>query len=116
MPHSERGDKRMDVDAAGKHVARTHPAPVASRRRQQAEAPMHIEHATGKTAKELHIPMPNPTIKPLICALGMTVMFSGLLFIHKDRMPLALATMISGALIMVTTLYAWVLTPLEDAH
>jgi hypothetical protein len=31
-------------------------------------------------------------------------------------MPLALATMISGALIMVTALYAWVLTPLEDAH
>jgi cytochrome c oxidase subunit 1 len=89
VPHTEGGDKRGGI---------------------------HIEHPTGKTAKELHIPMPNPTIKPLIAALGMTVMFSGLLFIHKDKMSLALATMIGGALIMVTALYAWVLTPLEDAH
>jgi cytochrome c oxidase subunit 1 len=77
---------------------------------------VHVERATGKTAKELHIPMPNPTIKPLVCALGLTVMFMGLLFIHKDKMSLALATIIGGALIMVTALYAWVLTPLEDAH
>src|SRR5205814_1868100 len=77
---------------------------------------VHIEIASGKTAKELHIPMPNPTIKPLICAAGMIVMFTGLLFIHKDKMPLALATMIGGALIMVTSLYAWLLTSLEDAH
>jgi hypothetical protein len=46
----------------------------------------------------------------------MTIMFSGLLFIHKDKMPLALATMIGGALIMTMALYAWLLTPLEDAH
>jgi cytochrome c oxidase subunit 1 len=86
--------------------------------RQSAAAAhgVHVEPATGKTAKELHIPMPNPTIKPLICALGLTVMFMGLLFIHKDKMSLALATIIGGALIMVTALYAWVLTPLEDAH
>ena len=60
--------------------------------------------------------MPNPTIKPLICALGMTIMFSGLLFIHNGKMPVALATMITGAIIMVMALYAWALTPLEDAH
>jgi hypothetical protein len=77
---------------------------------------MHIEQPTGKSAKELGIPMPNPTIKPLICALGMTIMFVGLMFIHVDRMPLALATMIGGALLMTLSLYAWVLTPLEDAH
>jgi drug/metabolite transporter (DMT)-like permease len=77
---------------------------------------VHIEHATGQTAKELGIPMPNPTIKPLICALGLTTMFAGLLFIHKDKMPLALATIIGGALVMTMALYAWLLTPLEDAH
>ena len=60
--------------------------------------------------------MPNPTIKPLICALGMTIMFSGLLFIHKDKMSLALVTIIGGALVMTMSLYAWLLTPLEDAH
>jgi cytochrome c oxidase subunit 1 len=116
VPHSERDDKRLDVEVATKHVASAHPNPVASRPRQAAEAGMHIEHATGKSAKELGIPMPNPTIKPMICAIGMTVMFTGLLFIHMNRMPLALATMIGGALILTMALYAWVLTPLEDAH
>jgi cytochrome c oxidase subunit 1 len=81
-----------------------------------AESSAFIEPATGKTAKDLGIPMPNPTIKPLICALGMTIMFTGLLFIHKDKMPLALTTILTGALIMTLALYAWVLTPLEDAH
>jgi cytochrome c oxidase subunit 1 len=83
---------------------------------QAADAGMHIEHATGKSAKELGIPMPNRTIKPLFCALGLTIMFSGLLFIHKDKLPLALAVIFGGALLMVFSLYAWVLTPLEDAH
>ena len=81
-----------------------------------SEAGMHIEQATGKSASELGIPMPNPTIKPLLCAAGMTIMFSGLLFIHKDKMPLAIATILTGALFMTLSLYAWVLTPLEDAH
>ena len=83
---------------------------------QAAETGAHFEIASGKSAKDLGIPMPNPTIKPFICAFGMTVMFSGLLFIHKDKMPLALTTIIGGALLMTTALYAWVLTPLEDAH
>ena len=60
--------------------------------------------------------MPNPTIKPLICAAGMIIMFSGLIFIHTGKMPLALTVVIGGALIMVNSLYAWLLTPLEDAH
>jgi cytochrome c oxidase subunit 1 len=92
------------------------PPSTGTRPRHAAEAGIHIEQATGKTAKDLHIPMPNPTIKPFICALGLTVMFGGLLFIHKDKMSLALATIITGALIMTIALYAWVLTPLEDAH
>ena len=66
VPHSEHGDERVDVD-----VGRSTPA-VARRSRQHPEAGrrarMHIEDATGKTAKELGIPMPNPTIKPLVCA------------------------------------------------
>ncbi len=116
VPHSEHGDRRIDVDVARTHVANGHGAWGGSEPKQAAEAGAHIEHSTGKTALELGIPMPNPTIKPLICALGMLVMFSGLLFIHKDRMPLALATIIGGALLMVVSLYAWVLTPLEDPH
>ena len=47
---------------------------------------MHIEHATRKTAKELGIPMPNPTIKPLIVrASASSIMFAGLLFIDTNK-------------------------------
>jgi hypothetical protein len=46
----------------------------------------------------------------------MSIMFVGLIFIHTDNMRLAIATIIGGALIMALSLYAWVLTPLEDHH
>ncbi len=116
VPHTVDGDRRLDVDVGSRHAGHAHPNPVGYDPKQQAESGMHIEEATGKTAKELGIPMPNPTIKPLICAFGLTVMFTGLLFIHKDNLPLALTVMLGGASLMVMALYAWVLTPLEDAH
>jgi cytochrome c oxidase subunit I len=116
QPHTEAGDKRLDVDVGGQHQGHGHPNFIGNQPKQAAESGIHIEHATGKTARELGIPMPNPTIKPLICALGMTIMFTGLLFIHKDNWSLALTVMIGGALVMTTALYAWLLTPLEDAH
>ena len=116
VPHTASGDRRLDVDVGSKHVGAGHPNPLGNQPKQAAEAGAHVEPATGKTAKDLGIPMPNPTIKPMIVAIGMTIMFSGLLFIHKDKMPLALATMIGGALVMTMALYAWLLTPLEDAH
>ena len=116
VPHSERGDKRVDVDVASKHAGSSHAGFVGNIPKQAAEAGMHIEEATGKSAADLGIPMPNRTIKPLICALGMSIMFCGLIFIHTDNMRLAIATIIGGALIMTLSLYAWVLTPLEDHH
>jgi cytochrome c oxidase subunit 1 len=116
VPHSAEGDRRLDVDVATKHAGHGRPNPANSEPQQASEAGIHVEQATGKSAKDLGIPMPNPSIKPLICAAGLTIMFTGLLFIHKDNMPLAIATMIGGALIMTMSLYAWVLTPLEDAH
>jgi cytochrome c oxidase subunit 1 len=116
VPHSSAGDKRLDVDVGSKPVGHGSPNPIGGQPKQAAESGVHIEQATGKSAQELGIPMPNPTIKPMICAIGMTIMFSGLLFIHKDKMPLALATIIGGALVMTMALYAWLLTPLEDAH
>ncbi len=66
-----------------------------------------------KTARELGIPMPFPTIKPLFVALFMTLMFSGLLFIHKGNWPLAYTFMFGGAAGMVISLYSWLLSPLE---
>jgi cytochrome c oxidase subunit 1 len=68
------------------------------------------------TARELGIPMPNPTIKPLIVALLMVTMFANMIFIHTGHTALAMAGIVGSAAAMVAMFYAWVLTPLEDAH
>jgi len=68
-----------------------------------------------KTAKQLGISMPNPSIMPLITAAGVLFMFSGLLFTDVN-MKLAVGIMITGALWWILALYNWLLTPLEDAH
>jgi cytochrome c oxidase subunit 1 len=68
------------------------------------------------TARELGIPMPNPTIKPLFVALFMVTMFAGMIFIHTGHQAFALTTMVGSAAALVVMFYAWVLTPLEDPH
>jgi cytochrome c oxidase subunit 1 len=117
VPHSHRGDARLDVDVGSKHSGNSHPG-AGHEPRQAAESGAHVEEATGMSAKDLGIPMPNPTIKPMFVAAGMVIMFSGLLPLHfqKPSMSTALTVMLGGALIMVVSLYAWLLTPLEDAH
>jgi cytochrome c oxidase subunit I len=110
VPHTREGERAINVDIAGKHVG-------------------HIDHAIGNppggqggiegripTARELGIPMPNPSIKPLFVALFMTMMFASLLLIHKGRTPLAVAGMLTFGILMVLMLYSWLLTPLEDEH
>jgi hypothetical protein len=115
VPHSREGERAIDVDVAGKRVG-------------------HIDHAIGnppggpvnavhddqppKTAKQLGIPMPNPSIKPLFVALWMTLMFASMLPMHfaTPRRPVAIAGIITFAILMVFTLYSWLLTPLEDEH
>ena len=59
--------------------------------------------------------MPNPSIWPLVCATGMLIMFSGLLFMDSNT-PLAITIMLSGTAVMVGSLYKWLTTPLEDHH
>ena len=74
------------------------------------------ETTTGgrlKTAAELGIPMPFPTIKPFFVALFMCTMFLGLLFIHANKLVLALTIVISCAVLMAMTLIAWLTSPLE---
>jgi cytochrome c oxidase subunit 1 len=68
-----------------------------------------------KNAKQLGIPMPNPSILPLVTAVGVIVMFSGMLFTGSN-IKLAVAIMIGGAVWWIAGLYSWLLTPLEDAH
>ena len=74
--------------------------------------PVHEETET-RTAKELGIPMPFPTAKPLVAALTMFVMFSGLLFLRNGMFAVFLATTLIGAAAFIATLYAWLTSPLE---
>ncbi len=67
-----------------------------------------INSQEGKTAADLHIVMPYNTIKPLIVAGSMVIMFCGLIFAR----PLIFI----GAATMVVSLYTWVLSPLEPEH
>ena len=109
VPHTREGERAVNVDIAGKHVGR-------------------IDHAIGnppgaaatservKTAKELGIPMPNPSIKPLFVALFMVLMFASMLLIHLGKTQFAIAGIITFAILMTLSLYSWLLTPLEDAH
>ena len=63
-----------------------------------------------RSAQDLGIVLPTPTVKPLIAAMGLGVVFTGLIW-HKN-LPL----MLLGAAIFVSTLYNWLLTPLEPEH
>jgi cytochrome c oxidase subunit 1 len=67
-----------------------------------------INSQEGKTADELGIALPYPTIKPMIVALAMVVMFCGLLT--------SKAVLFVGAAVMVFTLYSWLTAPLEPEH
>ena len=67
-----------------------------------------INSQEGKTSADLHIVMPYPTIKPMIVAGSMVIMFCGLIF--------AKALIFVGAAVMVASLYSWLLSPLEPEH
>ncbi|MBX3134168.1 MAG: cytochrome c oxidase subunit I [Gemmatimonadaceae bacterium] len=74
--------------------------------------PVH-EETERHTAKELGIPMPLPTAKPLFVATAMVVMFSGLLFLHNGMFAVAMTVTIGGAASMAIGLYLWLTSPLE---
>ncbi|HUQ19948.1 MAG TPA: cytochrome c oxidase subunit I [Gemmatimonadaceae bacterium] len=67
-----------------------------------------INSQEGKSAEELGIILPYPTIKPMIAALGILVMFCGLI---STRVLIFV-----GAAILVGALYSWLLSPLEPEH
>jgi cytochrome c oxidase subunit 1 len=74
--------------------------------------PVH-EETVRHTAKELGIPMPFPTAKPLVTALGLVVMFSGLLFLRNGMFAVSMTVTLGGAAVLVGTLYSWLTSPLE---
>ena len=67
-----------------------------------------INSQEGKSAEELGIILPYPTIKPMIVAFGMIVMFCGLITTH--------VLIFVGAAILIGGLYAWLCSPLEPEH
>jgi len=114
VPHTREGERAINVDIAGKHVGHIDHAignPPGSRAGMPSASMQRIP-----SAKELGIPMPNPSIKPLLVALFMTLMFACMLLIHKGKTQLAIAGIITCASLMTISLYSWLLTPLEDEH
>jgi cytochrome c oxidase subunit 1 len=74
--------------------------------------PVH-EDTSHKSAKELGIPMPFPTVKPLVTAAGLLGMFTGFLILRTVSFPIGLAVTMAGVVLMVGALYAWLTSPLE---
>jgi cytochrome c oxidase subunit 1 len=107
VPHSRAGDARVDVEVAGRDVGSAKPMGGASTRpNPDAGLPERNALPMHRSAAELGIPMPSPTIKPLIAAAGLTLLFGGML-IGWWLVGL-------GGLLLFGTLYFWLLTPLED--
>ena len=73
--------------------------------------------------------MPLPTIKPMIVAIGLTIMFAGLLPFGASVARAAagaegagslrvigVSAILIGAALLVVSLYSWLLSPLEEPH
>ena len=99
--------KHPEMSAGAEH-SHADPAAVAAAH----AVPMH-EQTTTQTAQELGIPMPLPTAKPLFTAVGLLVMFCGLLFLHNDMFAVAMAVTLGGAAMLIGGLYVWLTSPLE---
>jgi cytochrome c oxidase subunit 1 len=114
VPHSRAGDKELSVDAGGKHVGTAEVNPTDTSRAPR-EAPMHVQNYAA-SARELGIPMPSPTAKPFVTALGLVIMVAGMLFKHLEDQTLFYTVVLGGAAILVFSLYAWLTSPLEEEH
>jgi cytochrome c oxidase subunit 1 len=124
VPHTEAGDRRVGIAGPealgnGQELGSVQVNPTGGNAHAGEGADVMANAAPGArrlpTAKELGIPMPNPSIMPLVCATGVVVMFCGLLFLGKST-PTGVGIIVLGALWWVGSLYNWLTTPLEDAH
>jgi cytochrome c oxidase subunit 1 len=117
VPHSRAGDERLGIAVGGGVEGHEVGAVQVNPANSQAEiagAHMHTERRLP-TAKELGIPMPNPSLMPFVTAVGIVAMFSGMLFL-QDNFAVALTLLLGGAATWIGALYNWLTTPLEDAH
>lgn len=67
-----------------------------------------INQQTGKTATQLGIILPYNTIKPMLAAAAMCVMFAGLM--------INAWWLVGGAIAMAFCFFAWLASPLEPEH
>jgi hypothetical protein len=102
------------VTVGGKAVAQDAKVIGSDRTRQRAEAAMHTEQRI-ETAEELGIILPTPTAKPAVVALGIVIMFGGLM-LSRLGWSVALPVLFGGAALMIAGLYSWLLSPLEPEH
>jgi len=92
-----------------------HSGPEAGKIAEAHSVPVHVESET-RTARQLGIPMPIPTLKPFFAALLMSVMISGFL-VHKDvSEKLGLVLLIGGGIAFAATMLSWLFSPLEPEH
>jgi cytochrome c oxidase subunit 1 len=107
IPHSRQGWETAKI-RTGEHV-------TASGVHESDVAEMHVE-SERKSAHELGIPMPTPTIRPLFVALGILILLSSLPFMYAGKKGMFIAMAAIGAITMVGSLYDWLTTPLEEHH
>ena len=113
VPHSKNGDTELEIDVAGKEAGTAHVNPLGPDRKPRTTA-LH-EEKRSLTARELGIPMPSPTAKPMFTALGLLIIAVGMLF--KDlKQGLFYPVVLGGVALLVFGLYAWLTTPLEEEH
>ena len=93
VPHTARGDRRIDVDV-GEQARRRQPSTTrpAAIRRSTASRACTSSRRPARPRRSSASRCRTRRSSRCICAVGMTIMFTGLLFIHKDKMSLALAT------------------------
>ena len=109
VPHGKAAEERVDVEIAGKEAGSVKAmGATTTRANPEADLPERNALPMHRSAAELGIPMPSPTIKPLIAALGLTLLFGGML--------ISWWLVGIGGLLMFGTLYFWLLTPLEAQH
>jgi heme/copper-type cytochrome/quinol oxidase subunit 1 len=92
-----------------------HTGPGAEQVAAAHSVPMHEETET-KTARQLGIPMPTPTIKPFIAAFVMSVMLSGFLVYRNWSTTAGMALLGLGAIAFAAVMYSWLFSPLEPEH
>jgi cytochrome c oxidase subunit 1 len=123
VPHTREGDKTTNMEIGGADVGSAHLSST-DRTRQPAGAAMHSEHRLP-SARALGIPMPLSTIKPLLVAIGIVIMFTGMLVRSSEitrimaaggqgSTILSTSIILAGAFMLVGSLYWWLLSPLEE--